>query len=87
MDIKNNKNKNVGNAPLIIWYLLAVVVIIVLHFYVGPGLQKTPAIEKVDYYTFLKMVDDKKIENLEDRGTEYYYTLKETGKDISNNTF
>ena len=81
MDIKNNKNKNVGNAPLIIWYLLAVVVIIVLHFYVGPGLQKTPAIEKVDYYTFLKMVDDKKIENLEDRGTEYYYTLKETGKE------
>lgn len=81
MDIKNNKNKNFGNAPLIIWYLLAVVVIIVLHFYVGPGLQKTPAIEKVDYYTFLKMVDDKKIENLEDRGTEYYYTLKETGKE------
>ena len=81
MDNKNNKNKNFGNAPLIIWYLLAVVVIIVLHFYVGPGLQKTPAIEKVDYYTFLKMVDDKKIENLEDRGTEYYYTLKETGKE------
>lgn len=81
MDIKNNKNKNFGNAPLIIWYLLAVVVIIVLHFYVGPGLQKTPAIEKVDYYTFLKMVGDKKIENLEDRGTEYYYTLKETGKE------
>lgn len=81
MDNKNNKNKNFGNAPLIIWYLLAVVVIIVLHFYVGPRLQKTPAIEKVDYYTFLKMVDDKKIENLEDRGTEYYYTLKETGKE------
>lgn len=81
MDNKNNKNKNFGNAPLIIWYLLAVVVIIVLHFYVGPSLQKTPAIEKVDYYTFLKMVDDKKIENLEDRGTEYYYTLKETGKE------
>lgn len=81
MNNKNNKNKNFGNAPLIIWYLLAVVVIIVLHFYVGPGLQKTPAIEKVDYYTFLKMVDDKKIENLEDRGTEYYYTLKETGKE------
>lgn len=81
MDNKNNKNKNSGNAPLIIWYLLAVVVIIVLHFYVGPRLQKTPAIEKVDYYTFLKMVDDKKIENLEDRGTEYYYTLKETGKE------
>lgn len=80
MDNKNN-NKNFGNAPLIIWYLLAVVVIIVLHFYVGPGLQKKPVIEKVDYYTFLKMVDDKKIDNLEDRGTEYYYTLKETGKE------
>lgn len=77
----DNKNKNFGNAPLIIWYLLAVVVIIVLHFYVGPGLQKKPSIEKVDYYTFLKMVDDKKIDNLEDRGTEYYYTLKETGKE------
>ena len=77
----NNKNKNFGNAPLIIWYLLAVVVIIVLHFYVGPGIQKKPSIEKVDYYTFLKMVDDKKIDNLEDRGTEYYYTLKETGKE------
>lgn len=80
MDNKNN-NKNFGNAPLIIWYLLAVVVIIVLHFYVGPGLQKKPVIEKVDYYTFLKMVDDKKIDNLEDRGTEYYYTLKDTGKE------
>ena len=77
----DNKNKNFGNAPLIIWYLLAVVVIIVLHFYVGPGIQKKPSIEKVDYYTFLKMVDDKKIDNLEDRGTEYYYTLKETGKE------
>lgn len=80
MDNKN-KNKNFGNAPLIIWYLLAVVVIIVLHFFVGPGLQKEPVIEKVDYYTFLKMVDDKKVENLEDRGTEYYFTLKESGKE------
>ncbi|UHR03470.1 ATP-dependent zinc metalloprotease FtsH [Peptoniphilus sp. GNH] len=80
MNKKNKNFNNLGKAPLIIWYLLAVIVIIFLHFYVGPKLSKLPNIEKVDYYTFLKLVDEEKVEKLEDRGDTILFTLKDKSK-------
>ena len=65
MNNQNNRNSgNNGRRPLIFYYILAFVVIMLLNAYVFPTMFK-PQVENIPYSTFLQMVDEGKFSKVE----------------------
>lgn len=61
--------------PLIFYYLIAVVVLVLLNFLLVPRLAGRN-IEEVDYGTFLDMIEEKQIATVELNGDTIYFTDK-----------
>lgn len=63
--------------PLIFYYLIAIVVLVLLNFLLVPNLTGRN-IKEVDYGTFLNMVEEKKVATVELDGDSIYFTDKNT---------
>ncbi|HJA81801.1 MAG TPA: ATP-dependent zinc metalloprotease FtsH [Candidatus Mediterraneibacter intestinipullorum] len=61
--------------PLIFYYMIAVVVLVLLNFLLVPNITGQN-ITKVDYGTFLNMVEEKKVATVELDGDSIYFTDK-----------
>lgn len=61
--------------PLLIYYLLAILVLLLLNRFVFPGLFQQK-VETVDYGTFLNMISEKKIEKVQIEGDSIYFMDK-----------
>ena len=59
--------------PLIFYYLIALVILILLNTFLFPNLHK---VKDVDYGTFLTMVDKKEVSKVELNGDTIYFTDK-----------
>ena len=61
--------------PLIVYYLIALGVLIVINFIVFP-MMMNGNIEGVDYGTFLTMVEEKQVSKVQLEGETIYFTDK-----------
>ena len=71
--------------PLMVYYLIALAVLVVMNLFLFPALVKEK-VQEVDYGTFLTMLEEKKVATVQLDGDEIYFT----GKDeqlYSTNTF
>ena len=59
--------------PIIYYYLIALVVILLLNYLVIPMISESK-IKKVDYGTFMTMIENKQIDEVEIGSSEIYYT-------------
>ena len=62
--------------PLIFYYLLALVVLVLLNTFLFPNLMNHHKVKDVDYGTFLTMVDKKEVSKVELNGDTIYFTDK-----------
>ena len=62
--------------PLIFYYLIALVILILLNTFLFPNLMNHHKIKDVDYGTFLTMVDKKEVSKVELNGDTIYFTDK-----------
>ena len=62
--------------PLIFYYLIALVILILLNTFLFPNLMNHHKVEDVDYGTFLTMVDKKEVSKVELNGDTIYFTDK-----------
>ncbi len=67
--------KEVNRKPLIFYYLIALGVILLLNWFLMPGLLNQ-TISEVDYSTFLKMLDDKQVSKVEVDANAIYFLDK-----------
>ena len=67
--------------PLIFYYLIVLIIIMVLNFIFVPWFAER-SIEEVDYGTFISMTDDKKIDevDIETQSNVIYFTGKDDKK-------
>ena len=62
--------------PLIFYYLIALVILILLNTFLFPNLMNHHKVKDVDYGTFLTMVDKKELSKVELNGDTIYFTDK-----------
>ena len=62
--------------PLIFYYLIALVILILLNTFLFPNLMNHHKVKDVDYGTFLTMVDQKEVSKVELNGDTIYFTDK-----------
>ena len=62
--------------PLIFYYLIALVILILLNTFLFPNLMNHHKVKDVDYGTFLTMVDKKEVSKVELNGDTIYFTEK-----------
>ena len=62
--------------PLIFYYLIALVILILLNTFLFPNLMNNHKVKDVDYGTFLTMVDKKEVSKVELNGDTIYFTDK-----------
>ena len=62
--------------PLIFYYLIALVILILLNTFLFPNLMNHHKVKDVDYGTFLTMVDKKEVSKVELNGGTIYFTDK-----------
>ncbi len=62
--------------PLIFYYLIALVILILLNTFLFPNLMNHHKVKDVDYGTFLTMVDKKVVSKVELNGDTIYFTDK-----------
>lgn len=62
--------------PLIFYYLIALVTLILLNTFLFPNLMNHHKVKDVDYGTFLTMVDKKEVSKVELNGDTIYFTDK-----------
>ena len=62
--------------PLIFYYLIALVILILLNTFLFPNLMNHHKVKDVDYGTFLTMVDKKEVAKVELNGDTIYFTDK-----------
>ena len=62
--------------PLIFYYLIALVILILLNTFLFPDLMNHHKVKDVDYGTFLTMVDKKEVSKVELNGDTIYFTDK-----------
>ena len=60
--------------PLIFYYLIALVILILLNTFLFPNLMNHHKVKDVDYGTFLTMVDKKEVSKVELNGDTIYFT-------------
>ena len=75
--------------PLVFYYLVAMVVLILLNTFLFPLLIRRNQITEVDYGTFLNMVESKEVSRVELNGDSIYFvdTDKEEPKYYATTTF
>lgn len=62
--------------PLIFYYLIALVILILLNTFLFPNLMNHHKVKDVDYGTFITMVDKKEVSKVELNGDTIYFTDK-----------
>ena len=62
--------------PLIFYYLISLVILILLNTFLFPNLMNHHKVKDVDYGTFLTMVDKKEVSKVELNGDTIYFTDK-----------
>ncbi|MDO4273187.1 MAG: ATP-dependent zinc metalloprotease FtsH [Eubacteriales bacterium] len=78
----NLDNKKPGKRPLYVYYIIAVVAILLLNILVLPSLQER-SIEKTDYSTFLSNVDRGNVSTANIQSDYIYYVVRKNGVDTT----
>lgn len=75
-DKKPKGNDNKDRKPLYFFSILIMITVLLFQFLLLPTLTGD-SVKEVSYSDFLKMIDEKKIDKVQEEGYEYRYTLKE----------
>ena len=73
------KKRNKVKKPLIFYYLVAFVIIIVLNTFVMPAIMET-SVKEIDYGTFLNDLNNKEIKEVKIEDDAIYYSIEKDGK-------
>lgn len=73
---KDNKPNSKDKKPIYFFSLLAIITVLLFQFLLLPTLTGE-SVKEVNYSEFLKLVDEKKIDKVQEESYEYRYTLKE----------
>jgi cell division protease FtsH len=71
--------------PMILYYLIILVIIVLFNWLLMPSLQQSQ-VKKVNYSTFMKYTEQKKIATVQVRENDILFTLKSSASDGSENT-
>ena len=77
----NLNSKKPEKRPLYIYYIIAVVIIVLLNVFALPALSER-SVKETDYTTFLKAVDRGKVYEATINSDYIYYTMKVDGNDV-----
>ena len=77
----NLNSKKPEKRPLYVYYIIAVVIIVVLNVFALPALSER-SVKETDYTTFLKAVDRGKVYEATINSDYIYYTMKVDGNDV-----
>ena len=77
----NLNSKKPEKRPLYVYYLIAVVIIVLLNVFALPALSER-SVKETDYTTFLKAVDRGKVYEATINSDYIYYTMKVDGNDV-----
>ena len=77
----NLNSKKPEKRPLYVYYIIAVVIIVLLNVFALPALSKR-SVKETDYTTFLKAVDRGKVYEATINSDYIYYTMKVDGNDV-----
>ena len=77
----NLNSKKPEKRPLYVYYIIAVVIIILLNVFALPALSER-SVKETDYTTFLKAVDRGKVYEATLNSDYIYYTMKVDGNDV-----
>ena len=77
----NLNSKKPEKRPLYVYYLIAVVIIVLLNVFALPALSER-SVKETDYTTFLKAVDRGKVYEATLNSDYIYYTMKVDGNDV-----
>mgnify|MGYP000267044729 FL=1 len=77
----NLNSKKPEKRPLYVYYIIAVVIIILLNVFALPALSER-SVKETDYTTFLKAVDRGKVYEATINSDYIYYTMKVDGNDV-----
>lgn len=77
----NLNSKKPEKRPLYVYYIIAVVIIVLLNVFALPALSERSA-KETDYTTFLKAVDRGKVYEATINSDYIYYTMKVDGNDV-----
>ena len=77
----NLNSKKPENRPLYVYYIIAVVIIVLLNVFALPALSER-SVKETDYTTFLKAVDRGKVYEATLNSDYIYYTMKVDGNDV-----
>ena len=77
----NLNSKKPEKRPLYVYYIIAVVIIILLNVFALPAISER-SVKQTDYTTFLKAVDRGKVYEATINSDYIYYTMKVDGNDV-----
>lgn len=77
----NLNSKKPEKRPLYVYYIIAVVIIVLLNVFALPALSER-SVKETDYTTFLKAVDRGKVYEVTINSDYIYYTMKVDGNDV-----
>ena len=77
----NLNSKKPEKRPLYVYYIIAVVIIVLLNVFAIPALSER-SVKETDYTTFLKAVDRGKVYEATINSDYIYYTMKVDGNDV-----
>ena len=77
----NLNSKKPEKRPLYVYYIIAVVIIILLNVFALPAISER-SVKETDYTTFLKAVDRGKVYEATINSDYIYYTMKVDGNDV-----
>lgn len=77
----NLNSKKPEKRPLYVYYIIAVVIIVLLNVFALPALSER-SVKETDYTTFLKAVDRGKVYEVTLNSDYIYYTMKVDGNDV-----
>ena len=77
----NLNSKKPEKRPLYVYYIIAVVIIVLLNVFALPALSER-SVKETDYTTFLKAVDRGKVYEATLNSDYIYYTMKVDGNDV-----
>ena len=77
----NLNSKKPQKRPLYVYYIIAVVIIVLLNVFALPALSER-SVKETDYTTFLKAVDRGKVYEATINSDYIYYTMKVDGNDV-----
>ena len=77
----NLNSKKPEKRPLYVYYIIAVVIIVLLNVFALPALSER-SVKETDYTTFLKAVDRGKVYEATINSDYIYYTMKVDGNDV-----